>query len=409
MMSTQLQTAPYIVDSPQKVYSLQKVAEKTLKAAAAFWFVVVVLGQLVFAFTVASFYGLSAVRGHWQQWNKTMTHGYAPEHPVGNLVVSIHLASAVIILLSGAMQLIPQIRRHAPRFHRWNGRVYMVTAFTVSLAGLYMIWFRGTVGDISQHLGQSLDAVLIMVCAVVALRYALVRDFKSHRRWALRLFMVVSASLFIRAGIFFSFLVNNGPFGFNAATFSGPFLTFMSFGQYLVPLAVLEIYLRIQGRAGAAGRFAMAAGLLVLTVMLGAGIVAVTMAAFLPNIRRAYDTRTSIAETLSETLAANGIDRAAEQYHELKAVAPTNYNLDEDELNALGYQLVQAHKLPQAIRIFQLNVEAYPNSGNTYDSLAEAYMDDGDKSQAIANYQRSLQLNPKNSNAVKMLQKLGVP
>jgi tetratricopeptide (TPR) repeat protein len=90
-------------------------------------------------------------------------------------------------------------------------------------------------------------------------------------------------------------------------------------------------------------------------------------------------------------------------------VTPTNYNLDEDELNALGYQLVQAHKLPQAIRIFQLNVEAYPNSGNTYDSLAEAYMDDGDKSQAIANYQRSLQLNPKNSNAVKMLQKLGVP
>jgi uncharacterized membrane protein len=409
MMSTQLQTAPYIVDSPQKVYSLQKVAEKTLKAAAAFWFVVVVLGQLVFAFTVASFYGLSAVRGHWQQWNKTMTHGYAPEHPVGNLVVSIHLASAVIILLSGAMQLIPQIRRRAPRFHRWNGRVYMVTAFTVSLAGLYMIWFRGTVGDISQHLGQSLDAVLIMVCAVVALRYALVRDFRSHRRWALRLFMVVSASLFIRAGIFFSFLVNNGPFGFNAATFSGPFLTFMSFGQYLVPLAVLEIYLRIQDRAGAAGRFAMAAGLLVLTVMLGAGIVAVTMAAFLPNIRRAYDTRTSIAETLSETIAANGIDRAAEQYHELKAVAPTNYNLDEDELNALGYQLVQAHKLPQAIRIFQLNVEAYPNSGNTYDSLAEAFMDDGDKSQAIANYQRSLQLNPKNSNAVKMLQKLGVP
>ena len=70
---------------------------------------------------------------------------------------------------------------------------------------------------------------------------------------------------------------------------------------------------------------------------------------------------------------------------------------------------MQAHKLPQAIRIFQLNVEAYPHSGNTYDSLAEAYMDDGNKSQAIANYQRSLHLNPKNSNAEKMLQKLNVP
>jgi uncharacterized membrane protein len=408
-MSTQLQTAPYIVDSPQKTDSARKLADKTLQAAAAFWFVVCVLGQLVFAFTVASFYGLTAARGHWQQWNKTMSHGYAPDHPMGNLVVSIHLASAVVILLSGAMQLIPQIRRHAPRFHRWNGRVYMLTAFTVSLAGLYMMWFRGTVGDLSQHLGQSLDAVLIMVCAVVALRYALIRDFKAHRRWALRLFMVVSASLFIRAGIFFSFLVNQGPFGFNAATFSGPFLTFMSFGQYLVPLAVLEIYLRTQDRAGAAGRFVMAAGLFVLTVMLGAGIVAVTMAGFLPNIKRAYDGRTSIAETLSATIAASGIDQAAKQYHELKA-APTNtYNLDEDELNALGYQLIQAHKLPQAIRIFQLNIEAYPRSGNTYDSLAEAYMDEGNKSLAIANYQRSLQLNPKNSNAAKMLQKLGVP
>jgi tetratricopeptide (TPR) repeat protein len=143
--------------------------------------------------------------------------------------------------------------------------------------------------------------------------------------------------------------------------------------------------------------------------MLGAGIVAVTMAAFLPNIKRAYDSRTSIAETLSATLAASGIDQAAKQYREVKAAAPTTYNLDEDELNALGYQLIQAHKLQQAIRIFQLNVEAYPHSGNTYDSLAEAYMDDGNKSLAIANYQRSLQLNPKNSNAVKMLQKLGVP
>ncbi len=350
-----------------------------MKAAAGFWFVVVVLGQLVFAFTVASFYGLTAARGNWQQWNKSMTHGYAPGHPMGNLVVAIHLTSAVIIMLSGAIQLVPQIRRRAPSFHRWNGRIYFVTAFAISIAGLYMMWFRGTVGDLPQHLGQSLDAVLIMLCAAMALRYALARDFKTHRRWALRLFMVVSASLFIRAGIFLSFLLNHGPFGFNAATFSGPFLTFMSFAQYLLPLAVLEIYLRTQDRAGAAGRLAMAAGLFVLTVAMGAGIFAVTMASFLPNIKRAYDSRKSIAETLSATIASNGIDQATKQYRVMKAAAPATYNFDEDELNALGYQLLQAHKLNQAIRIFQLNIEAYPQSGNTCDSLAEAYMDNGDK------------------------------
>jgi cytochrome c-type biogenesis protein CcmH/NrfG len=59
-----------------------------------------------------------------------------------------------------------------------------------------------------------------------------------------------------------------------------------------------------------------------------------------------------------------------------------------------------------AIRVFQLNVEAYPQSGNAYDSLAEAYMDNGDKGLAIANYQKSLQLDPSNSNAVEMLKKL---
>jgi len=75
----------------------------------------------------------------------------------------------------------------------------------------------------------------------------------------------------------------------------------------------------------------------------------------------------------------------------------------------LGYQLVQANKLKQAIRIFQLNIEAYPSSGNTYDSLAEAYVDDGNQPQAIANYKRSLQLNPANNNAIRMLQKLNAP
>jgi tetratricopeptide (TPR) repeat protein len=180
----------------------------------------------------------------------------------------------------------------------------------------------------------------------------------------------------------------------------------MSFGQYLVPLAVLEIYLRTQDRAGAPGRFAMAAALFVLTVAMGGGIVAVTMGQFLPNIKRAYDSRKSIAETLSATIASSGIDQATKQYHDVKAAAPATYNLDEDELNALGYQLIRAHKLDQAIRIFQLNIEAYPQSGNTWDSLAEAYMDDGDRAHAIANYHRSLQINPRNANAVKMLQKL---
>jgi uncharacterized membrane protein len=370
-----------------------------------------VIGQSIFAFAVASFYGMAVVRGTSQQaWTGHITHGYVAGDAMGNFAVATHLFSASIVILAGIIQLIPRIRERAPAFHRWNGRLYIVTAFAISLAGLYMTWVRGSVGDFPQHLGSTVMAVLITVCAAMALRYAMARDFRTHRRWALRLYLVVSASLFIRAGIFLSFVLNRGPFGFDPATFSGPFLTFISFAQYLVPLGVLEIYFRAQERSSVPLRYAMAAGLTVLTLALGAGIFAVTAVTWVPQIRKAYDSRRSIAATLSATIASSGIDGAVKQYHDFKAAATAGtYNFDEGELNTLGYELIHAKKFKEAIRILQLNVEAYPKSGNAYDSLAEAYMDDGNKSEAITNYHRSLQFAPKNLNAVGMLKRLNAP
>ena len=386
---------------------LNSVADTALRVAVRFWFGVALLGQLVFAFAVASFYGLTAARGDWQGWTKFMPHGYMPGHAMGNGVAAIHVFSAAFIILAGTLQLIPQIRNRFPVFHRWLGRIYVVTAFTLSGAGLYLLWFRGTVGDIWQHLGSTLNAVLIMVCAAMALRYAMARDFRTHRRWALRLYLVVSASLFIRAGIFLSGLLNHGPWGFNPITFTGPFLTFISFAQYLVPLGVLELYLRAQERGGTKARIAVAGLLFVLTVGLGAGIAVATATLFQPRIKAAFDTRTSIGDVLAATIASSGIDTAIQQYHQLKAAPPANYNFDEAELNGLGYQLIAAKKIDEAIRVFQLNTEAYPKSGNVWDSLAEGYMDAGDKPLAIAYYQKSLAINPKNTNAVVMLKKMG--
>jgi len=386
---------------------LASVADTALKTAARFWFAVTVVGQVVFAFTVASFYSLTALRGDYHKWK--FTNGYVPGLSIGNSAVIMHVASAAFVMLAGAVQLVPQIRNRFPAFHRWNGRIYMLTAVTLSVAGLYMTWFRGSVGDLSVHLGSTLGAVLIWLCGGMALHYALARDFKTHRRWALRFFLVVSGSWFFRIGFFLSFLVFKGPFGFDPVTFRGPFLTFMTFAQYLIPLAVLEIYLRTQDRAGALRRTATAGMLFAVTLVMVAGLFAVAMTQWVPQVKAAYDPRKSIAETLSATIVSGGADAAAKQYQELKTLAPTSYNFDEDELNTLGYELIRANKLKDAIRILQLNAEAYPRSSNVYDSLGEAYMDDGNKALAVANYQRSLQLNPKNGNAVVMLQKLSAP
>jgi hypothetical protein len=156
-----------------------------------------------------------------------------------------------------------------------------------------------------------------------------------------------------------------------------------------LPLAVLELYLRAQERPGALLRVATATLVFVLTLAMGTGIFAVTMTSWVPTIKTAYDSRKSIADILSATIATSGIDQAVRQYHDLKSGAPTTYNFDEQQLNGLGYELLRANKFKDANRIFQLNIESYPQSSNVYDSLGEGYADEGDKVLAIANYQKS--------------------
>jgi len=387
-------------------FELNAAAETTLKAATRFWFGVTVIGQLAFGFAVASFYGMTALRGDYHGWK--FTHGFVPGVTPGNWAVVMHVITAAIIMLAGAIQLVPQVRNRFPAFHRWNGRVYMLSTVALSVAGLYMHWVRGSVGDVWQHIGGTVNALLIWLCAGLALRYALARDFRTHRRWALRLFLVVSASWFIRIMLFLTFLIFKGPVGFDPATFTGPYLTFLSFAQYGIPLAVLELYFFVQDRPGALRRVAMAGLLFVLTLVMAGGLFAVTMAIWVPQVKAAFDPRRSIAETLSATISAKGVNEAVKQYHDLKASSSAStYNFDEDQLNALGYQLIATKKFKDAIRIFQLNVEMFPKSSNAYDSLGEGYMDNGDKALAIANYRKSLELNPKNANGASMLRKLG--
>jgi len=394
-----------VLTRPQK-FDLSALADTALKAATRSWFVVTLLSQLMFGFAVATFYGLTALRGDYHGWN--FTHGFVPGITKGNWSVVMHVSTAAVIMLSGAVQLIPQVRSRFPLFHRWNGRIYMLSAVALSGAGLYMHWVRGSVGDLPQHLGGTLNAVLIWAFAGLALRYAMARDFRTHRRWALRLFLVVSASWFFRLGFFLILMIYRRPVGFDPATFAGPLPTFMSFSQYLIPLAILEIYFWAQDRPGALRRLATAGLLFVCTLGMVAGTFAVTMAIWVPQVRAGFDPRISVAETLSKTISTGGIDQAIQQYHALKTTEPSTYNFDESQLNSLGYRLIRKKDFKAAIRIFQLNIESFPKSSNAYDSLAEAYMDDGDKPLAIANYQKALELNPNNGNSASMMKKLTV-
>ncbi|MBB3117311.1 DUF2306 domain-containing protein [Pseudoduganella violacea] len=255
-----------------------------LNAAATLWFLLTLAGQLIFVTYIVALYGGAVVRGDLQGWNQVMSHGYVVGDRAGNMAIGAHLLLAAVIMLGGALQLIPRVRTIAPTFHRWNGRVYLAGAVAGSLSGLYILWFRGAVGDTVQHIGTSLNAALILLCSGIALRTALARDFGAHRRWALRLFLCVSGVWFFRIGLMFWLALNGGPAGFDPKTFTGPFLSFLAYAQYLLPLAVLELYLRCREHANAAARCAMAAVLLVLSAATALGVAVATMGMWLPRM-----------------------------------------------------------------------------------------------------------------------------
>ncbi|HJQ39681.1 MAG TPA: DUF2306 domain-containing protein [Thermoanaerobaculia bacterium] len=245
---------------------VRSAADTALNAATKFWFTVAMIGQWAFLYYILAVYGGSSITGQFQAWtkNRLLIKGYVPGDTAGNVAFAAHALLAAIIAFGGALQLIPQVRKHAA-FHRWNGRLYFLTVFGVSFTGLYMAWVRGARMSIVSAAGTSLNALLIIVFAVLAWRTAVTRDVAAHRRWALRTYLASNGQWFIRVGMVAWMILNNGR--------DGGFFLFWNFGCYLVPLAVLELYLRTKERGSPAGRFAMAGGLFVLTILMGLGIV----------------------------------------------------------------------------------------------------------------------------------------
>jgi len=75
-------------------------------------------------------------------------------------------------------------------------------------------------------------------------------------------------------------------------------------------------------------------------------------------------------------------------------------------MNDWGYELLTGNHLQEAVTILKLNVSLYPDSGNVYDSVAEAYLKSGQKDLAIENYKKSLEKNPDNEHAKDKLKEL---
>jgi hypothetical protein len=253
--------------------------EVALSGAASFWLLTALIGQWAFSWYIANFYGSAMVSGHYEAWKVLRalgaTGGYIAGDAAGNRIFGAHALAAGFIAFSGALQFVPQIRNRWPVFHRWNGRLFLLTVTALSLSGFYLVWVRHTSPNPLSAISTTVNGVLILSFAALAWRTAVARRFDVHPRWALRLYLVSNAQWFLRIGLF-AYFVANMAVG-RKPSMSDPFLTFWTPGCYLVPLVVAELYLRARDGGGASARLAVAAILVGLTLFMGLGVFAFAM------------------------------------------------------------------------------------------------------------------------------------
>jgi CubicO group peptidase (beta-lactamase class C family) len=116
--------------------------------------------------------------------------------------------------------------------------------------------------------------------------------------------------------------------------------------------------------------------------------------------------RKSIQETILLAIHKEGINAALEKYRALARGSSAEYIFDERQLNTVGYILLRDKAVDDAIKIFTLNSQEYPQSFNVFDSLAEAYLAKDNVREAIRCYEEAVRLNPGYKDGVDMIQRL---
>lgn len=117
----------------------------------------------------------------------------------------------------------------------------------------------------------------------------------------------------------------------------------------------------------------------------------------------------SLLVALIKNVNDETVDDIIARYYNLKATQANEFNFEDDtegDLNVVGYTLMNKKRLDDAIKIFELNVKLFPQSGNAYDSLGEAYLNKGNNELALINYKKALALDPKNTGARDIIGRL---
>ncbi|WP_341227786.1 DUF2306 domain-containing protein [uncultured Arcticibacterium sp.] len=249
-----------------------------------FWFLIIFIGQAIFTYYILFLYGKNGIEGNFEKWNTATPHGYVSNDILGNIFFGIHVALAAIITIGGPLQLIPAIRKNLKKFHRINGRVYLLSAVIISLSGLYLTWVRGSVGGLVGSIAISCNAVAILVSAFCTVKYALAKNFLLHQKWAVHLFLAVSGVFFFRICLMFWLGVNQAPVGFNPKTFQGPTLNVLYVLVYILPVFISELFHRALKLKKPKSLIGMSLFLVITGLALAFGVFVATKGMWLPRL-----------------------------------------------------------------------------------------------------------------------------
>ncbi|MEM6538012.1 MAG: DUF2306 domain-containing protein [Pseudomonadota bacterium] len=259
-------------------------AGKVLQKSGLLWYLVAFAGQAAFVFFILAYYGVRTATGNFEGWNeKPIIMGYVEGDRLGNVMFALHVLGAAVITTGGLIQLIPKLRASMPWLHRWNGRIFIVLAYSMALGGIVLVWGRGTYLSVISGFPTTLNGVLIIIFASAAWRLAMARDFDAHRRWAMRTFMVVNGVWFFRIGIMaYSILVPGRPG--TTRSLDGPADLALSYGSFLIPLLVLELYFAAQESQSARRRLLTSGLVLAMTMITAVGVFGTVMFMWRPYI-----------------------------------------------------------------------------------------------------------------------------
>ena len=116
--------------------------------------------------------------------------------------------------------------------------------------------------------------------------------------------------------------------------------------------------------------------------------------------------KASLIEPLYHAYTDRGIEGAVDTYHELKKKSPDTYLFHRFVLYMFGSWLVEKHRLDDAARVFETNIEEYPGFSSNHEMLGEIFMKMGKNDKALESFTRALELDPENEAAAGMIRKI---